>query len=152
MWLGRIFKMCDNIIAIDAKKIAINVIFKDEIRVFILDLNRIDQLFKTGEDIYGNFLGSYSFRTEILTKGKKKAGDHYTLFDTGEFYKSFDVAVYSDESFTVEAETIKEDGTDLAKKFGKGILGLNAASKDKLITKILPFILIEIRKQIFNGK
>lgn len=152
MWLGKIFKMCDNIIALDVKKIAINVIFKDEIRVFILDLNRIDQLFKTGEDIYGNFLGTYSFRTEILTKGKKKAGDHYTLFDTGEFYRSFDVAVYSDESFTVEADTLKEDGTDLAKKFGKGILGLNDASKQKLIDKILPFILIEIRKQIFNGK
>ncbi len=47
---------------------------------------------------------------------------------------------------------MKEDGTDLARKFGKGILGLTTESKNKLIDKILPLVIIDIRNQIFNGK
>lgn len=148
-----IYKLCDNAIKLDAAKIFIRIIFKDEIRVFILDLNRINQLYEKGEDSYENFLGTYSYRTENITKGRKKAGDHITLLDTGAFYKSFDIAVYSDESFTIEANTIKEDGSDLAssKRYGKGILGLNEESKCKLIEKILPEIIIEVRRQLLDG-
>ena len=35
--------------------------------------------------------GVYSATTEYLSKGRKKAGTPYTLFDTGEFFKSFEV-------------------------------------------------------------
>jgi hypothetical protein len=147
--LGKIFKLCDNIINLDANKIVINVIFKDEVRSFILDLNRINQLYDKGEDIQGDVIGEYSRFTEEITKGRKKAGAHYTLYDTGAFYKSFDVAVYSDDSFTIEADSIKEDGTDLTRKFGKGILGLSSESKGKLVEKIIPLVIVELRKQIF---
>jgi hypothetical protein len=136
--------------SLDASKILIRVIFIDEIRVFILDLNRINQLYDKGEDIKGDVIGEYSGFTEEITKGRKKAGTHYTLYDTGDFYKSFDVNVYSDDSFTIEADSIKEDGTDLARKFGNGILGLSSDSKNKLVNKILPLIISETRKQIFK--
>jgi archaellin len=147
-----LYKLCDNAMKIDVSKVFIKVIFKDEIRVFILDLNRIEQLYKKSEDSYENFLGTYSYATERITKGRKKAGSSITLLDTGAFYKSFDIAVYSDESFTIEANTVKEDGTDLAssKRYGKGILGLSDESKGKLIEKILPEIITEVRKQILK--
>jgi len=150
--LGALFKLCDNIINIDVSKLFIRIVFQDEIRVYILDLNRISQLFEKSEDSYENFLGTYSYATEKISKGRKKAGSSITLLDTGAFYKSFDIAVYSDESFTIEANTIKEDGSDLAssKRYGKGILGLSTESKNKLIAKIEPLLIIEIRKQIFK--
>jgi len=150
--LGALFKLCDNIINIDVSKIFIRIIYKDEIRVYILDLNRISQLFEKSEDSYENFLGTYSFATEKISKGRKKAGSSITLLDTGAFYKSFDIAVYSDDSFTIEANTVKEDGSDLAssKRYGKGILGLSAESKDKLIEKITPLIIIELKKEILK--
>jgi hypothetical protein len=146
----QLFDLTANAINMDVQKIAIRLIFTDEIRVFILDLNRINQLFDKGENAYGDFLGTYSYRTELITKGRKKAGDHITLFDTGEFYRSFDVAVFSDNSFLIEANTIKDDNTDLAssKRYGKGILGLSEESKGKLIEKILPLIIIEVRKEL----
>jgi hypothetical protein len=150
--LGALFRLCDNVKNLDAGKILINLIFKDEIRKYVLDLNRINQLFEKGEDSYENFLGTYSYRTEQITKGRKKAGEHITLLDTGDFYRSFDIAVYSDESFTIEANTIKEDGTDLAssKRYGKGILGLSEDSKAKLVDKIMPLIIIEVKKEILK--
>lgn len=148
--LNALFKVCDNVARLDAGKVLINIIFKDDIRVFVLDLNRIEQLFKKGEDIKGDVIGEYSGYTEEITKGRKKAGDNYTLLDTGAFYKSFDIAVYSDNSFSIEAETVKEDGTDLARKFGKGILGLSPESINKLIDKIVPLIIIEVRKKILD--
>lgn len=146
--LGALFNLIDKVKALDAEKIVINLIFKDEIRTFILDLNRQKQLFEKGEDTEGNVLGEYTAFTEEITGGRKKAGSHYTLLDTGEFYKSFDVAVYSDNSFVVEADTIKEDGTDLARKFGQDILGLSSDSKGELIQKILPLIIEQVKLQL----
>lgn len=46
------------------------------------------QLFNSSEDIFGNPTGFYSLTTEILSGGKKKAGDPYNFFDTGLFLKS----------------------------------------------------------------
>ena len=143
-----ITNLTNNIKNLDAGKIAINLLFKDEIRQYVLDLNRIDQLFDEGIDSEGNILGEYTYNTEVISKGRKRAGSNYTLYDTGAFYKSFDVAVYSDKSFTIDAETIKEDGTDLARKFGKNILGLSGANLNKLIDKILPLIIIQIREEL----
>lgn len=146
--LEPLFNLIDRVKQLDAEKIVINLIFKDEIRTFILDLNRQKQLYEKGEDIEGNVLGEYSAYTEEITQGRKKAGSHYTLFDTGEFYRSFDVAVYSDNSFVVEADTIKDDGTDLARKFGQDILGLSSDSKGELINKLLPLIIEQVKLQL----
>lgn len=155
--LGAIFKLCDNVINIDVQNIVVNLFFNDEIRKYTLDLNKLDQLFLRGEDSKGEAIGEYSGYTENIYKGflstyegfskAKTAGENYTLYDTGKFYKSFDVIVYKD-GFSIEADTIKDDGTDLARKFGNAILGLDNESKGKLIEKILPEILKEIRFRI----
>lgn len=41
------------------------------------------------EDIFGNPIGFYSEGTEIISGGKKKAGDPFTGDDTGDWFKGF---------------------------------------------------------------
>ena len=75
-------------------------------RKIIRDWLQEDQLFKQGVDGDGEVIGLYSRMTEIISKGRKKAGDKFTLFDTGDFYKSMEIIVVSD-SFIIDAETEK---------------------------------------------
>ena len=62
-----------------------------------------DQLFKKGVDEDDKLLGVYSITTQILSGGRKKAGSHYTLFDTGQFYRSIFTRVLS-ESLFIDAD------------------------------------------------
>jgi hypothetical protein len=55
-----------------------------------------DQLFSKGVDEDGALLGTYSLTTQIMSKGRKKAGTHYTLLDSGQFYQSIYIKVMSD--------------------------------------------------------
>lgn len=147
----KLLTLTDNVKKLAPDKVLVRVLFESEIRLFILDLNKQKQLFDKGITAEGNIAGYYSAFTEEITKGRKRAGDHYTFFDTGEFYRSFDVAVYSDGEFLIEANTIKEDGTDLQQKYRKegNILGLTDESKSELIHKIYPAIIEQIRVDLY---
>lgn len=63
------------------------------------DWIRGEQLYKNGVDEDGVLLGVYSLTTQIMSKGRKKAGTHYTLFDTGQFYRSIFTRVLPDALF-----------------------------------------------------
>jgi hypothetical protein len=109
-----------------------------------------DQLIKgfdgTGEritDTRGN--DSYSYLTELLSNGEKKAGDHYTLFDTGDFYRSM-VFLLGKDFFEIDADSIKDTGTDLFLKYGEDIVGLTEESKNKLQVELLERYDKEIRR------
>jgi len=146
-----LYKLCDNAIKIDVSKIFIKVVDNEETRNFIIDLNRFSQLYEKGESSTGEVVGFYSFATEIITEGRKKAGDHYDFYDTGDVYKSFEVNIYEKE-FTISADTQKFN-VDIQQKYLKrgNILGLSGESKDKLIVKKLPEIIIEVRNQLMDG-
>jgi hypothetical protein len=102
-------------------------------RKMILDWIQIDQLTGKGIDSDGDELGTYSFLTEILSGGRKKFGDHYTLNDTGAFYRGMFVVVLKD-SFVVDSDqAVKEDGTNLFYKYGDNIVGLTDENLAKLI-------------------
>jgi hypothetical protein len=101
----------------------------------VLDWIRIDQLFEQGTDETGNVIGYYSIITEMVYNPDKVAGTHYTLKDTGDFYKSFYIEVLAD-AILINADPIKEDGTNLFERYGEGIIGLDDESKKKLITEI----------------
>jgi len=145
-------------------KVLFQIVFKDkEVQDLIVDLNRFSQLFKESELATGDFIdGEYSRRTGQITaetnavftfrnsqgdsfSRQKKQGEPYFLLDTGQFYKSFKVKIL-DDGFVIQAETIKEDGTDLL-KFGK-ILGLTNESRNEIIKAILPTVIQETRKAI----
>ena len=95
----------------------------------IIDLIQNDQL-QEGIDAKGKIIGYYSYATEIITKGKKQQGEPFTLFDTGEFYKSMYV-VASLYDFVVYGDGQKTD-KNLFQAYGDDIIGLTDLSKEKL--------------------
>lgn len=151
--LGSLFNIVEKTKNLNEKKIFIKIILMDDVRLLILDLNKQKQLFEKGITDTGEIIGYYSEWTEFISKGKKQAGTPYTLYDTGDFYRSFDVAVYSEGEFKIEANTIKDDGTDLQKKYQKegDILGLTLESKNTLRDYIYPKIIEEILKQLYEN-
>jgi len=109
-----------------AKKINIskivNAILRDKkVQVYILNLNRYEQLYDFGIDANGKSLGEYSAKTIIIKEAKNQPFDHVTLKDTGDFYKSFKLIIGANE-FEIDANTEKDD-KDLAEVYGE-ILGL----------------------------
>jgi hypothetical protein len=114
-------------------------VFKDGVlKRQVLQWIQQDQLFKHGVDEDGDIIGTYSEFTELINP-EKVAGSHYTLFDTGEFYRSMYVVVLSD-SIVIEADPVKinEDGekTNLFYEYGEGIVGLTDENKEKLAQEV----------------
>jgi hypothetical protein len=137
----------------------VKVVSDKEIQEFILDLNRLEQLFKSGIDSEGNNLAGYSYMTEMVNRGnsftyksvsnRKLAGDSAFLFDSGDFYKTFEVIVNKNGSFIIEADDQK--GEDyLTDRYGLAILGLTDENKTELSKKMLPILKELVRKSFFK--
>jgi hypothetical protein len=110
-------------------------VFSDRIfREWTLDLIRKDQLFKKGIDGDGDIIGTYSAMTESINP-KKREGTPYTLFDTGDFYKSFIIYVYKNY-IEVDANPIKINNKgekeNLFWKYGENIIALTPTSLNRL--------------------
>ena len=111
-------------------------VFSDmKFKTKVLDFVRIDQLFEQGVNEDDQVIGTYSIITETVYNPEKVAGTHYTLKDTGDFYKSFMMEVLPD-GIIINADGIKDDGTDLLERFTNKILGLTDESKIKLIKEL----------------
>jgi len=111
-------------------------VFSDmKFKTKVLDFIRIDQLFEQGVNEDDQVIGRYSIVTETVYNPEKVAGSPYTLKDTGDFYKSFMMEVLPD-GIIINADGIKDDGTDLLERFTDKILGLTDESKIKLIKEL----------------
>jgi hypothetical protein len=127
--------LMDRTIHVSQKEIW-NYVFQDTtFKQKVLDYIRIDQLFEQGVNEDDKVIGTYSIVTETVYNPNKIAGSHYTLFDTGDFYRSFMLEVVGD-GIIINADGLKDDGTDLLEKFTNKILGLNEESKAKFIDEI----------------
>ena len=97
-----------------------------------------DQLTRQGVDEDGTILGYYKPLTELLSQGRKKAGDKYNLNDTGAFYRSMFVTALND-GLLIDGDTNKMEGEkwwiDNNLEADK-ILGLTDENLQKLITQI----------------
>lgn len=112
----------------------------------IIEWIQKDQLTNKGVDKFGEVIGYYSFATELITKGKKKFNAHYTLFDTGDFYRSMYVAVFQTE-IVINANANK--GKDnLFRKFGDGIIGLTDENFNKLKEIVKDSYIKHVRKAL----
>jgi len=100
----------------------------------IITMIQRKQLFEQGVDKFGNVIGEYSYATEVISRGEKQQGDHYTLEDSGEFYRSMFVVVYND-LFEINANA-KKDDDNLFDLYGTGIIGLTKENMDILVQKI----------------
>lgn len=124
-------------------------VFKDsDFKEQILDWIRWDQLYNEGVDEMGEIIGTYSTYTEILNP-EKQAGTPYTLYDTGEFYRSMSIAIL-ELAIEIDADPIKTDEfgqtTDLFTEYGEGIIGLTDESKQKLVDELIERYQIETSK------
>lgn len=140
---GALKRVANNAISLNREKILVTIWSNNNVQQFIVDLNRIDQLFKKGIDSVDDLIGVYSFDQGVVrfkgnSKNKKK-GSPIALFDTGDFYRSFEVRVRGDD-FIISADDEKEGGDLLTEKFGKDIIGLTDDSIEELAQKILPII------------
>tara|TARA_R110002020_G_C16321697_1_gene774861 strand:- start:9578 stop:10063 length:486 start_codon:yes stop_codon:yes gene_type:complete len=139
------------------KTMSTNPVLKD----LVIKLNteiqmREEHVDSNNQPLYSNRHESsvYSKTTEILSGGRKKMGTPYTLDDTGEFYKSFDI-ILDDSGFTINADPIKLGDsfgeTNLFEEYGIDILGLNEDNMNKFINVLLANIKKTIQIQIYKG-
>lgn len=92
-----------------------------EIQRWIIDSIQNIQLFNEGVGEENIIIGYYSPYTEELNP-EKKAYTHFTLKDTGEFYRSMRIIILKD-GFLIDAEGDKEDSNgemiNLFEKYGQ---------------------------------
>ena len=124
---------------LDINKVLFSVYKDSLVRLEILDLNRLDQLFDKGIDSDGVIIGLYTPHTELLSGGKKKAGTHFTFFDTGVFFSTFKLIPLK-AGFRIQADGQKDDD-NLFDKYGKNLVGLTQENIDFLPEILTPKIL-----------
>lgn len=100
----------------------------------IIRLVTRDQLFDKGIDAEGNIIGYYSYMTEIISGGRKRQGDHYTLLDSGDMFDSLFVAVFVNE-FVIIGDTGKIENQDW---YSDQILKLTDGNIKKIRKEAIP--------------
>ena len=128
----------------DTDAILISLVVKEE--NLVLDLNRLLQLYATGEnDQKQPITPLYTPYTITIKRQKGQPTDRVTLKDTGAFYNSFDIK-YSANEFTIFATDPKT--RRLVAKYGASIFGLNDYSLQVLIDTIKPKLVEELNKRL----
>lgn len=146
---GSLNKMLKRATQLNIDNVLINVYSNNEIKEFVINLNRIDQLFEKGEDVQGKIVGTYSAATEAINPSKKE-GQPYNFDDTGKYLASFSVIVGSDASLKIVNNDVKEgfDGAfELSEIYGE-ILGWQEESIQKIIERVLPEIRAYVLREI----
>lgn len=116
----------------------------------ILDWIQKDQLTAKGIDADGNVIGYYSYVTELISRGKKRQGEHYTLDDTGAFYRSMYVTILR-EAIEIDANGDKGE-ENLFEKYGQKIVGLTEENLGKLRAVVKERYLIIAKKILFGNR
>lgn len=122
--------------------------FSPDVQRHILDWIRDDQLRNQGVNADNEIIGVYSEFTEALNP-EKVAGTPYTLFDTGEFYRSMYIVVLKD-AIVFEADPIKGDD-NLFEKYGNNIIGLTQENKQKLKQLVKNNYIAYVKRVLFRG-
>lgn len=130
-----LLNLANNIIKTDVGKVFLLTFNDKELLDLVITLNTEGQL-RIGLQATGVNLPRYSLATQFISGGKKKQGDLFTLFDTGEFYRSFDI-FHNSNAITIEADTDKPD-KDLL-DYGD-LLGLTDKSIGILNLEVIPIM------------
>tara|TARA_R110000851_G_scaffold241533_2_gene394119 strand:- start:448 stop:906 length:459 start_codon:yes stop_codon:yes gene_type:complete len=112
----------------------------------ILDWLRLDQLKKEGIDEDDEVIGFYSFSTSMFDS-EKAFNTHYTLDDTGEFYRSLFITALID-SFVITGDTAKMEDQEW---WRDEILGLNERNMEKLRDGYKERLIIYAERVLFNN-
>ena len=142
-------KLTDRVAKLDEGIILNRFVELPIVQKFILDLNRVDQLFNKGIDSKNRALGVY---TPFTINSKNERGVpvpsdfHITLFDTGQFYSTF-VIIPGKDFFEIDANPIREDA-NLFEDFGEDILGLNDENLQILIDFFKETVVLRVKEQL----
>jgi len=165
---GALDDLIENGRALTIDKALFFVFSDDQMQDLVLELNTgggiflrgVDgQLFNDGIDSTGIKLsdlgdklsdlgGEYAESTKIEKRAKGLPTDHITLFDEGDFYRTFNVKVGKD-NIVISANTIKE-GQDLQNRWGDELVGLTDESLTILIDEIIPEIIEFIKGELLR--
>jgi len=154
--------LLNKLVKFDFNQVMNQVLAQKSVQEFIILLNTRDQLFKESIDSNGIKLsaigGPYSIGTQKITLGvsfsfegltkSKIAGESPFLFDTGEFYDSFDVKL-SKDFFEITADAQKDD-TNLLEEWGEDILGLTQDNINILADVLKPQFIQIIKEQFLK--
>lgn len=160
---SEVMKLLDRAISISSDDIFIKVYSQDRVKKFIAKLN-VDQMdveFVNSEGVQlSDVGGDYSPVTIELSieRGRPKKGiDKVDLHgtkesggDSGEFHKSIHVSHVDATGFIIDADPIKDDGTNLFTEWGEEILGLTFDSLEKLILFVTPLYQQAINNFLFG--
>jgi len=135
------------------------VFSQDHIQLFAIELNtgspnnsEYGQLFLHGVDSEGVELsrigGGYAPITKDLKRFEGLPFDRVTLYQEGEFYRSWEFVQKAD-SFVLKADTLKE-GEDLRERWGSDIIGLTNESIQELANEVLPEIISYILRELLS--
>jgi hypothetical protein len=122
--------------------------FVKSIEKELIDIEK-NRILNESKDIQGNDLGFYSFATEQITKGRKKAGQPFTGFETGDFFKGFNMqevsGVIGFNSSDPKTNAILNSEAWLSTE----IFGLSDNELKKVIAeRLLPFFIENTRKTL----
>ncbi|MDX5586493.1 MAG: hypothetical protein QNK20_16525 [Aureibaculum sp.] len=117
-----------------------------ELENVILDINRGDQLYLSGQLSDGSFLPDYRSGTiaEKVTGSGDKRIENMTLRDSGSFYNGFNLRVTTDK---VEVYSSDSKTPELVGAYGKNIFGLTDENWQDLVdSNIVPSLTLRICK------
>lgn len=129
---------------------------KGETMAFIIEMNhlRLDAGLKTDGEIiadleWGEDSYTYTSQKKYAEIGRIiDAGSNYTMNYTGEFYKSINISEITEDLFQLDADPIKNDGTNLFAVYGREILGLSDNDKTELAHFMKPIFIQLIRQHL----
>jgi len=113
-----------------------------------IDLNR-KQLNEKSKDIYGQAIGFYSKATEVITKGRKKAGEPFDAKDTGSFLQKLYAKIEQDRVVFGSTDSKVELIMNSDNWLSHDLFGLTDDDLNKVINeKVLPFMIDNYRKHL----
>lgn len=121
---------------------------RPDVKRRIITLNTIDQLFDEGIDSKGVSLGIYSDFTKAKKKHDGLPWNRVTLFQDGDFYRSF-VVIVTISGWDIEAEDDKGDKA-LFEVYGEDVKGLTPENIEKLKEFVIPIVQDYVYKQLLS--
>lgn len=105
---------------------------------FVIELNQL-HLFKTGTDTKGVSLGTYSpFTVKLKKKFKPNLPiGHVTLFNEGDFYKTWRVFVAPDGSYFLLFADGDKDDKNLFDIYGEDVVGIPEKDFQRFINRFI---------------
>jgi len=129
-----LLNLAKNIIKTDIGKVFVLTFDNPNLKSLVISLNK-DQL-QLGQLSNESFMPNYS-RTSVNVFGKRPG--RFTLFDTGQLYRSFKIDSVTEQSIIETGDLVRGE-TDWGQVFDNNVLGLGGESLAILIDEALPIM------------